>query len=182
MKPKAKLLDKIVVVDVEATCWRGKPPEGEQSEIIEIGICLLDVANGEITANKGILVRPSRSTVSAFCTELTTLTQEQVDTGISFTEACNMLREKYLSKDRVWASYGDYDRRMFRKQCEMEGFPYPFGTRHINVKTLCALRNKWIKETGMARAMERLKLPLIGTHHRGVDDAFNIAKILQTLL
>ncbi|HWO78436.1 MAG TPA: 3'-5' exonuclease, partial [Bacillus sp. (in: firmicutes)] len=30
---------------------------------------------------------------------------------------------------------------------------------------------------GMARALEMLKLPLEGTHHRGIDDARNIAKI-----
>ena len=33
-------LDKILVVDIEATCWEGKPPAGEQNEIIEVGICL----------------------------------------------------------------------------------------------------------------------------------------------
>ena len=40
-------LDRIVVVDVEATCWEGAPPADEVSEIIEVGVCLLDVAAGE---------------------------------------------------------------------------------------------------------------------------------------
>ncbi|MEU4218343.1 hypothetical protein [Actinoplanes sp. NPDC026623] len=30
------------VVDVEATCWADGPPWGESSEIIEIGICVVD--------------------------------------------------------------------------------------------------------------------------------------------
>ena len=58
------LLDKIIVIDVEATCWEGVPLAGMESDIIEIGICLLDVQSGEITNNKGILVKPERSTIS----------------------------------------------------------------------------------------------------------------------
>jgi hypothetical protein len=34
----------------------------------------------------------------------------------------------------------------------------------------------------MAEALAILDLPLIGTHHRGDDDAWNIALILATLL
>ncbi|MGB3695649.1 MAG: hypothetical protein WA999_23305, partial [Spirulinaceae cyanobacterium] len=59
---------------------------------------------------------------------------------------------------------------------------YPFGTRHINVKTLLALQRRLAKEVGMAQALEILDLPLQGTHHRGVDDAGNIARILAKLL
>ncbi|QYS89362.1 hypothetical protein [Flavobacterium davisii] len=51
----AKLLDKILVVDIEATCWEGKLPEGMISDIIEIGVCLLDVQTGEISDNREIL-------------------------------------------------------------------------------------------------------------------------------
>ena len=36
-------LDQILVIDIEATCWEGQPPEHEESEIIEIGICPIDV-------------------------------------------------------------------------------------------------------------------------------------------
>ena len=39
----ARKLDRILVVDVEATCWEGDPPPGQTSEIIEIGLCVLDV-------------------------------------------------------------------------------------------------------------------------------------------
>ncbi len=29
----ARKLDQILVVDVEATCWEGQPPPGQESEI-----------------------------------------------------------------------------------------------------------------------------------------------------
>lgn len=43
----ARRLDKIIVVDVEATCSDNGTVTPEASEIIEIGVCLLDVKTGE---------------------------------------------------------------------------------------------------------------------------------------
>ena len=175
-------LDTILVVDIEATCWNGKIPAGQESEIIEIGISSLDIATGQPLEKDSILVKPTRSTVSNFCTQLTTLTQEQVNQGITFDEACRILKKKYRASERVWASYGEYDRNQFTKQCQSFGLKYPFGPRHINVKNLLAIMYALPKEVGMSRALEILNLPLEGTHHRGGDDAWNIAKILSHLI
>jgi inhibitor of KinA sporulation pathway (predicted exonuclease) len=178
----ARRLDQIVVIDVEATCWEGVPPAGQEPEIIEIGVCTLSVASRQRGERHSMLVRPRHSTVSAFCTDLTTLTQEQVSAGMSFDDACARLTKELLTKERVWASYGDYDRRQFERQCRAEGIPYPFGPSHLNVKTLFALVHALPREVGMDEALQRLHLPLEGTHHRAGDDAWNIALILATLL
>ncbi len=178
----SKKLDKILVIDVEATCWEGSPPPGEESEIIEIGLCLLEIASGQRSDKQSILVRPERSQVSPFCTRLTTLTQEQVDRGITFKAAGLLLQQQYASKNRVWASYGDYDRRQFQKQCEAFAVSYPFGPTHINVKNLFAIAHGLADEVGMAKALGLMKHPLEGVHHRAGDDAWNIADILATLL
>ena len=127
-------------------------------------------------------MRPIASTVSPFCTSLTTLTQADVDAGMPFTMACELLRKEYHSRDRVWASFGDYDRTMFQEQCKQTGVIYPFGPRHLNVKTLFALARGLPAEIGMAGSLEMLGMPLEGTHHRGHDDAWNIAGILDQLL
>lgn len=178
----SRKIDQILVIDVEATCWQGKPPPGQESEIIEIGVCLLDCHSHSAVKTESILVKPARSTVSEFCTELTTLTQEQVDQGMSFAQACERLQKRYLSHQRVWASYGEYDKNQFQKQCQSFGVEYPFDSRHINVKTLFALAHSLQKEVGMLKALFLLKLSLQGTHHRGVDDAANIGRILSQLL
>lgn len=175
-------LDQILVVDLEATCWKGKPPSGQQQEIIEVGICTLDVQTGERLSRESILVKPTLSTVSEFCTELTTLTQEQVDQGISFKEACRILKKKYKSQAYTWASYGDYDRIKFVEQCADFGLPYPFSDRHINVKNLFAVVHGLSREVGMVKALEYRTIELEGTHHRGDDDAWNTAKLLSELL
>jgi inhibitor of KinA sporulation pathway (predicted exonuclease) len=178
----ARLLDQILVIDIEATCWDGPTPPDQEGEIIEVGIATLDVATLEPLDKRSILVRPERSTVSPFCTELTTLTQDQVDQGISFSAACAILKDGYAARSRTWASYGDYDRRQFARQCESRQMPSPLGMSHINIKNLFALTYGLPREIGMAGALEQLGIPLEGTHHRGVDDAWNIAHILAALL
>jgi inhibitor of KinA sporulation pathway (predicted exonuclease) len=75
-----------------------------------------------------------------------------------------------------------YDRRQFERQCQSRYVSYPFGSRHINVKSLLAIIHALPQEVGMAKALELLNLPLEGTHHRGGDDAWNIAGILSELL
>lgn len=167
----------LLVIDVEATCWQGKTPPGEQSEIIEIGLCRVDLATGELIETRGIWVKPERSSISAFCTELTTITPEMVAGGTSFADACALLETEYRAKERAWASYGDYDRKQFARQCESFGVPYPFGPVHYNVKRAFAAAQGLPKQVGMAGALRHLGIPLEGTHHRGADDAANIARI-----
>ena len=178
----ARKLDKILVIDVEATCWAGDPPAGQTSEIIEIGLCVLDVASGERSTPRAIMVKPQRSTLSEYCIQLTTITPEMLADWITFAQACDLLRTEYQSHQRTWASYGDYDRLQFMQQCAAWGIPYPFGRSHINVKNLLALQLGLKKEVGLQRGTSLIGLAFEGTVHRGVDDAWNIAAVLARVL
>lgn len=179
----AKKLDKILVVDVESTCWQDKAPEGQVSEIIEIGICVFDLKERQRESKESILVKPAESEISPFCTELTTITPELIAAeGIDLKEACKILRKKYEGQQRVWGSWGDYDRRQFERNCKRRGIGYPFGTNHLNIKTLFALKHQLEREQGMGEALEMKGWELEGTHHRGVDDAWNIARLLALLI
>ncbi len=169
------------VVDVEATCWDGEAPPGAVNEIIEIGLTVVDLRAGVRVARHGILVRPARSTVGAFCTELTGLTQAEVDTGLEFADACRLLAAEHASGARAWASWGDYDRHQFTRQCQATGTAYPFGSRHTNAKKVFTEANGLRKRPGMAQALKIAGLPLEGRHHRGEDDAWNIAALVLTL-
>ena len=178
----SKKLDHLLVVDIESTCWDGAPPPDQTSDIIEIGVCPIELSTLKRLERRSILVRPERSTVSDFCTQLTTLTSQQVQSGQPFAAACGILEKEFHSRDRVWASFGDYDRRQFEKQCRDTGVRYPFGSRHLNVKTLFALALSLPHEVGMAQAVDLLGMTLEGTHHRGDDDAWNIAAVLIEVL
>jgi len=202
----AKKLGKINIIDVEATCWENDEERKNQpNEIIEIGIAILDVASLTIEKNDSIFVRPEKSKVSPYCENLTHISQQVVDNlGIPFDEACEKLRTQYQTKKYPWTSWGDYDRHQFQKQCakkylswsmvddrgpqdirlvqELEKPEYPFGARHINIKTLFGLFMNLEKEVGVPSALQKLNMKFDGTHHRGMDDAYNIARIFTRIL
>ena len=134
----ARSLDVILVVDVESTCWEDNPPEGQVSEIIEIGLCTVDVTSLTRLEKRSILVKPVLSEISPFCTELTTLTPDMFDNAGSLADAVQTLKKVYHCKDRLWASWGDYDRRQFERVCKAQRVDYPFGTSHLNIKSLFA--------------------------------------------
>jgi inhibitor of KinA sporulation pathway (predicted exonuclease) len=169
------------VIDLEATCWDGQPPTGEQSEIIEIGIVEVDLERGDRLSRRSILVQPNTSRVSEFCTTLTGHTQKSIDqNGIPFEAACKILLEDYKLRQRVMVSWGDYDRNMLKRQCRILDIPEP-NFRHLNLKTLFSMLVYPATEVGLKTALQMIDLPMNGRHHNGMDDAWNIASILLDL-
>jgi len=182
----ARDLTKVVIVDLECTCWeKDKQPLNMQQEIIEFGICTLHLKTLEVENLRSLLVKPEYGIISSFCSEMTSLTQEQVEKeGMTFRQALTVINTIYKPKDRVWASYGDFDRVMIDKQLSYYARPdrSPFGKTHWNLKNMFAVAWKLDRELGMDKALECLNLPLEGHHHRGVDDVKNIAKIATMLV
>ena len=59
--------NEIIVVDLEATCWDTPEEQAKfTSEIIEVGICVLNIFTGEITKTAGLIVKPRQSKISPF--------------------------------------------------------------------------------------------------------------------
>jgi len=180
-------LDKLIIVDVEATCWRDDSlpksmlPRRDDSEIIEIGVCTLDLKTLVISDARSILVKPVTSEISEFCTELTGWTQKDIDRGgHPLADACSILRKEYDTKNRSWASYGQYDANIFNRDCERKKVSYPFGKFHINIKAI--VETVLGRTVGMDEALRAFNMVLEGRHHCGVDDAKNIARIYAMLL
>lgn len=188
-------LDRVFVCDVEATCWETREEQGSQpNEIIEIGICVLDRIKGIVDVSSYV-VKPTYTTVSPFCTQLTGWTQEAVDEGAKMVDTLAAIREDYkITKDNVWFSFGEYDRVKLSSELEQKGGvlalygigrdknPFAQMRGHFNVKTLMALKEGLSKEMGMERALKYYGLTLDGRHHNGADDAANIAKIVMKVL
>lgn len=171
------------VIDIEATCWKDKsPPPGQTNEIIEIGLCVLNLDTHERLEKHSILVRPERSEVSEFCTELTGWTAKDLQDAPTFSQACERLHHEFHADSRPWASWGDYDRKQFEQQCEATNTPYPFSQRHSNAKKVFTEAKGLKKRPGMDAALAVVGLPLEGRHHKGVDDAWNIAALITELL
>ncbi|MDX1947243.1 MAG: 3'-5' exonuclease [Pirellulaceae bacterium] len=179
----SKLLDRVLVIDIESTCWSGQaPPPGQLSEIIEVGLCVVDTRRLERIEKRCILIRPVRSEISPFCTQLTTLKAEDFHSAGTLADAVGILKREYRSLERLFASWGDYDRRQFEKVCKELTVPYPFGPTHLNVKNLFSLAYNLPSELALDAACEHAGMALEGTHHRGVDDAWNIAGLLCRVL
>lgn len=171
-------MNDFLVIDLEATCWRDKT-EGN-SEIIEIGLAV--VKDRKIIWNEGIIVKPENSTVSPFCTQLTSLTQADVDKGISLKEACHKLETVYNSKSLPWVSYGMYDFNKLTYECRDKKIDYPMHGTHINIKSKAINKFNLVDRKGLSEACYTAGIRFEGRHHRGVDDAYNIAKLALTLI
>jgi inhibitor of KinA sporulation pathway (predicted exonuclease) len=174
--------DTVLIIDAECSCWRtnDEQPNNEFSEIIEIGITEVDTKNLKILRNKSIIIRPQNSKISKFCTELTSLTQEQVDKGVSLYQACEELKLRFKSDKRLWMSWGDYDRKQFNRNCKDYQISYPFSSLYMDVHALFSLI--YSEDLSMEDALKYLNLPLIGVPHRGDSDSRNVAEILIHLL
>lgn len=176
-------LGDFLIIDLESTCWeagnfddRGKL----QSEIIEIGGVLWRPKEGVLFDFSYIVKPVKHPTLSKFCTDLTTITQDMVDGGIPFRMAYESIRGMVASFEPIFTSWGDYDQRMIWESCHEHRVQYPFPA-HLNLKRLFAKRTKQ-RLMSEDEALAFIGQPFTGTRHRGIDDAKNSAKILSWLI
>lgn len=175
--------DELLVIDLEATCW-DTPEEqaANTSEIIEVGVCVLNTLTGEITRPAGMIIKPRQSKISPYCEKLTTITQAMVDDGMSFERAMKILKIEYGSRRRMMAAYGNYDQTMLTRQCNNYLIDPPFGPTYLNISALATLKLKSNKRLGLSAAMAGFGLTFEGTQHRGVDDAVQAARVLWEII
>jgi len=167
-------LNKLLCIDLEATCGPGIAKD--ESEIIEIGIAVVDNYKLVVENSAFILVKPEFTRVNNFCTRLTTWKQSDVELGISLREACDILKTTYHSNEYTWCSWGMYDKTQFTNECNRKDITsYPFSHVHFNLKNMFSLLHGFNTMYGEDRAVQKMGFSFTGTRHRGIDDAKNIA-------
>ncbi len=172
-----------LVIDLEATCDEDRRIRSRQMEIIEIGAVLVDAETLLPVAEHQTFVKPVRHPVlTDFCKKLTTMTQADVETAPGFPQAIASLARFIDGRDVLFCSWGDYDRRQFEQDAKFHKVSLPFGGKHLNVKKQFSTQLGEETRYGMAGALRRVGLQLQGTHHRGIDDARNIARLLPWVL
>lgn len=177
----------LLIIDLEATCWESRQaPNGEAQgndnmEIIEIG-CALATRQGRLLDTRSFLVRPTRYPVlSKFCTGLTSITQETVDEAPAFPGAIQAMNAWLgdLPDDFIWCSWGNYDRLHLETQSqEHDARPAVLAFPHLNLKRIWRRTTGQKRTNGFAHALAFHDLDFEGHHHRGVDDARNMARVL----
>lgn len=174
---------RMVIFDLEATCWKNGQHKSTEMETIEVGAVMVSPDDGGILSEFDCFVRPTKNPVlSEFCRELTSIRQENVDRADNFP----VVWEEFLRwvgdvNDICLASWGAYDPGQLKRDCALHGLEYPFGDRHVNLKRRFGEFYDGGK-FGMKRALRLCGLELEGTHHRGIDDARNIVKIYRWML
>ncbi|MEM7556321.1 MAG: 3'-5' exonuclease, partial [Cyanobacteria bacterium P01_A01_bin.84] len=169
-----------LIIDLEATCSNDKSIRSNQMEMIEIGAVMLNTYTWEIDAEFQQFIQPIINPIlTNFCTELTSITQKDIDTAPKFPEAMSNFKEWLISfPDYIFCSWGEYDRRQFRQDCKLHNLENPFS-EHINIKKKFSEYLKTSRPFGMKGALDYLGMELKGRHHRGIDDARNIAAIYK---
>lgn len=173
-----------IVIDLEATCCDDDSIARDEMEIIEIGAVLVDAATLRPEAEFQTFVRPQRHRkLHPFCTQLTTITQADVDRAPKFPQAIAALGVFLRGKNALFCSWGGYDRNQLRRDARQHRIrQLPLGERHLNLKEAFSKKLGEAREFGTGQALRRVGLSFSGTHHRAIDDARNIARLLPFVL
>lgn len=189
----------LCILDFEATCWENSSnKEKELMEIIEFPSVLYKISESaserETTSCVFIsefaeYVKPViKPTLSAFCTELTGITQATVDAADVF-ENVYKRHIKWLNihvppqSKFVIGTCGNWDlaTQLPREIRNKKLKPNKYYQMWINVKTEFEQLYR-IKAKGMEGMLNYLQMELTGRHHSGIDDTRNIAKIMLKII
>ncbi|XP_072874038.1 3'-5' exoribonuclease 1 isoform X5 [Chlorocebus sabaeus] len=134
--------DYICIIDFEATCEEGNPPEFVH-EIIEFPVVLLNTHTLEIEDTFQQYVRPEINTqLSDFCISLTGITQDQVDRADTFPQVLKKVID-WMKLKELGTKYkysiltdGSWDMSKFLNiQCQLSRLKYPpFAKKWINIR------------------------------------------------
>ncbi len=168
-----------IILDLEATCWKDRDIN-KQNEIIEIGALKIN-NESNVESEFSEFIKPKLNPeLSDFCKELTTIEQSDIDSAETYDIVISKFKEWIdLNQEFVLCSWGFYDKKQFAKDCDLHRLDKSWLTNHISLKHQYADIKSISKPLGMGGALKKEGLKLDGTHHRGIDDARNIAKIFK---
>lgn len=179
-----------LVLDFEANC---SGDNKKDHEIIEFPCIVVNSATGEIKAEFRTFVRlVNHDKLSEFAKDLTGITDEQVNSGISWADSLvafeKWCHDNNIDSNATIVTCGDWDlgtmlpRQLNITKTKLSPFLTELFGKWHNVITSFKDHYKNDKRKGLARMLEQLDLSLDGKHHSGIDDCKNIVKICQNLL
>ena len=180
-----------LVLDFEANC---SEQDKRDHEIIEFPAVLVKAIDGQTVSEFQSFVKLVKTEkLSKFIKELTHITDEQVSSGLSWSD-CLLEFEKWCNKNKVTpenttvVTCGDWDlKTMLPNQLaitktELSDYLNYLFCCWCNAKIQFANCYKQAELNGMDRMLDFLGLELTGHHHSGIDDCRNIAKICKRLM
>ncbi|XP_076585036.1 ERI1 exoribonuclease 2 [Chaetodon auriga] len=195
----------LIVIDFESTCWREK--NSHSQEIIEFPAVLLNTSTGEVESEFHTYVQPQeRPILSEFCTELTGITQMQVEAGVPL-QICLSRFSRWLQRLQLdmgvvfpnaqqrssapsateklcaFLTWSDWDLGVcLQYECKRKQLHKPDV-----LNSWIDLRNTYRmfydrKPKGLNGALQDLGIQFSGREHSGLDDARNTAQLAARMM
>ena len=167
-----------IIFDLEATCWRGKPPRGI-TEIIEIGAIKVD-RYGDVIGQFSKFVRPTvNPLLSGFCKNLTSIRQVDVDQAQTFKHVLEDFKDwaEIYDQDFILLSWGIDDQKLLRNDCRLHKKESDFLEQYIDLKRAYRNMKKIKHASGLKSTVKKEGFEFTGLHHRAISDAENLAKV-----
>ncbi|GFZ12424.1 polynucleotidyl transferase, ribonuclease H-like superfamily protein [Actinidia rufa] len=187
---RCQQLDFFLVLDLEG-----------KVEILEFPVLMLDAKTMEVVDIFHRFVRPSAMSEQRINEYIEgkygKLGVDRVwhDTAIPFEEVIQQF-EAWMAQHHLWGkelgerlrraafvTCGNWDlKTKVPQQCKVSRMMLPtYFLEWINLKDIYLNFYKR-RATGMITMMKELQIPLVGSHHLGIDDTKNIARVLQHML
>lgn len=186
----------ICVLDFEANCVESN--DRSVNEIIEFPSVLyhwnlLENDFKEVSRYQDYVKPIKNPKLSKYCTDLTGITQEQVDNGISFPESFRghydwlkkNINPVLLDYCTTFVTCGNWDlETMLPKDCSRHGIIYypDIYKRFINIKKSYQNTLNTPKQFGLANMLKLAKMNMEGRHHSGIDDCHNTGRLFHYLI
>uniref|UniRef100_A0A3P8SRW0 ERI1 exoribonuclease 2 n=1 Tax=Amphiprion percula TaxID=161767 RepID=A0A3P8SRW0_AMPPE len=195
----------LIVIDFESTCWREK--NNYSQEIIEFPAVLLNTATGQVESEFHTYVQPQEHPIlSEFCTELTGITQTQVEAGIPLqiclSRFTRWLQNLQLEMEVVFSNKQQRCSAPLPSQKLCTFLTWSDWDLGVCLQYECKRKqlhkpdvlNSWIdlrstyrlfyarKPKGLNGALQDLGIQFSGREHSGLDDARNTAQLAARMM
>jgi len=167
-----------IVLDLEATCWMGKPPKGI-NEVIEIGAVKIN-GYGEVKGYFSKLIKPSvNPRLSGFCKKLTGIKQEHLNTADDFVKVIEQFQDfiEIDYEDYILFSWGNNDKPYLVSNCRLHNIEIDWLYPFVDMREKYLSFNGNRKKSGLKHIVESEGFEFEGDQHSAYVDAYNLSKI-----
>lgn len=153
-----------------------------RGEVIQIGAVKLD-KNMNICGSYQIIVKPKYfKKLHRHVSELTGITQEQMDMGTPLTEAAERFKS-WCGEDFVFLTWGPDDIPMLKENFNVHGIPFDWLDRDYDLQRIFNVQTdgETKKQRSLEYAMEYFEIPQNLPAHDALNDAYFTALVAMKL-
>lgn len=167
-----------IVLDLEATCWLGKPPRGI-NEVIEIGAVKINEV-GDVLGFFSKLIKPSiNPRLSGFCRKLTGIKQEQLNVADGYLKVMEEFKDFIGVEEEEFTlfSWGDNDQSYLSSNCKLHNMDYEWLHPFIDMHKVYIKFKEKKNKSGLKFVVESEGFEFEGEQHSAYVDAYNLSKV-----